>query len=106
MVADQDTLTVLVYFRETNIKFSDIESISIDHEFKKTELRFGNDWYNEILTITDIYKNEYVYYRPLKLDQNKIASDPAYLAEQYENSDFSQLKCYIEKRIPIMQAEI
>ena len=98
MIADSDELSVTMPFRETIIRYSDIESISIDHEFKKAELRGEDDYYNEILTITDINNNKYVYHKKIELDQNKIAKNPAYLTEQFENSEFSRLKTYIEEQ--------
>ena len=60
MIADSDELSVTMPFRETIISYSDIESISLDHEFKKAEIRGEDDFYNEILTITDINKKKYV----------------------------------------------
>ena len=105
MVAEENTLTVKVLFRKTVIRYPDIESISIDHEFRKAELRGEHDGYYEILKITDINKKEYVYFRKLELDQDKIAKDPTLLTEQFEKSEFSQLKTYIEEHTPIMLAE-
>ena len=101
MVADENTLTVKVPLRETAISYSDIESINLNHEFRTAELRGEHDHYNEILTITDINKKKYVYCRPINLDQNAIAMNPDSLKKQFENSDFSQLKRYIEKHIYI-----
>ena len=105
MVAEENTLTVKVLFRKTVIRYSDIESISIDHEFKKAELRGEHDGYYEILKITDINKKEYVYSRKLDFDNNEIATNPEYMKEQFEKSEFSQLKTYIEEHTPIMLAE-
>ncbi len=99
MIADQDELAVTAFFRETIISYSDIENISIDHEFRKAEIRGADDYYNEILTITDINKKEYVYYRKLDLDQDEIATNPEYMKEQFENSKFSKLKAYIEEQM-------
>ncbi|WP_294481032.1 hypothetical protein [uncultured Ruminococcus sp.] len=98
-------MTVKVLFRKTVIRYPDIESISIDHEFKMAELRGEHGRYYEILKITDINKKEYVYSRKLDLDNNEIATNPEYMKEQFEKSEFSQLKTYIEERIPIMQAK-
>ncbi|SFC55880.1 hypothetical protein SAMN02910406_01932 [Ruminococcus albus] len=106
MVADENALNVKVLFRKTAIRYSDIESISLVREFRKPELRGEQNHYNEILTITDINKKKYVYYKKIDLDQDEIAMNPADLTVQFENSTFSQLKRYIEERIPIMQAEI
>ena len=105
MVAEENTLTVKVLFRKTVMRYPDIESISIDHEFKMAELRGEHGRYYEILKITDINKKEYVYSRKLDLDNNEIATNPEYMKEQFEKSEFSQLKTYIEERIPIMQAK-
>lgn len=99
MIADSDELSVTMPFRETIISYSDIESISLDHEFKKAEIRGEDDFYNEILTITDINKKKYVYHKKIELDQNKIAKNPAYLEKQFEKSEFSRLKRYIEEQM-------
>ena len=99
MIADSDELSVTMPFRETIISYSDIESISLDHEFKKAEIRGEDDFYNEILTITDINKKKYVYHKKIELDQNKVAKNPAYLEKQFEKSEFSRLKRYIEEQM-------
>ncbi|MCR5020597.1 hypothetical protein [Ruminococcus sp.] len=99
MVADEYKLKVTVPFRETIISYSDIENISIDHEFRKAEIRGADDYYNEILTITDINKKKYVYHKKIELDQNKVAKSPAYLEKQFEKSEFSRLKRYIEEQM-------
>ena len=99
MVADEYKLKVTVPFRETIISYSDIENIRLEREFRKAELRGEQNWYNEILTITDINKKEYVYYRKLDLDQDEIATNPEYMKEQFENSKFSKLKAYIEEQM-------
>ena len=99
MIADSDELSVTMPFRETIISYSDIESISLDHEFKKAEIRGEDDFYNEILTITDINKKKYVYHKKIELDQNKVAKNPEYMKEQFENSKFSKLKAYIEEQM-------
>ena len=99
MIADSDELSVTMPFRETIISYSDIESISLDHEFTKAEIRGEDDFYNEILTITDINKKKYVYHKKIELDQNKVAKNPAYLEKQFEKSEFSRLKRYIEEQM-------
>ncbi|WP_294481040.1 hypothetical protein [uncultured Ruminococcus sp.] len=99
MIADSDELSVTMPFRETIISYSDIESISLDHEFKKAEIRGEDDFYNEILTITDINKKKYVYHKKIELDQNKVVKNPAYLEKQFEKSEFSRLKRYIEEQM-------
>jgi len=99
MIADSDELSVTMPFRETIISYSDIESISLDHEFKKAEIRGEDDFYNEILTITDINKKKYVYHKKIELDQNKVAKNPEYLEKQFEKSEFSRLKRYIEEQM-------
>lgn len=101
MVADENTLNIKVIFRKTVINYSDIKSISLDHEFREGEMRDEQNWYNEILKITDIHNKEYVYYKKIELNQYEIAMNPALLTEQFEKSEFSQLKAYIEKHIYI-----
>ncbi|WP_024858267.1 hypothetical protein [Ruminococcus albus] len=103
--ADENALNIKVLFKKTVIRYSDIESIRLEHEFRKAKQRGEQNWYGEILKITDINKNEYVYYRKLDLDQDKIAMNPTYLPEQFENSEFAKLQTYIEERIPIMQID-
>ena len=99
MIADSDELSVTMPFRETIISYSDIENIRLEREFRKAEIRGADDYYNEILTITDINKKKYVYHKKIELDQNKVAKNPAYLEKQFENSKFSKLKAYIEEQM-------
>ncbi|SEK37892.1 hypothetical protein [Ruminococcus albus] len=99
MVARKKTLKVTVLFRETVIRYSDIESINIEREFRKAEMRGERDCYNEILTITDIHKKEYVYYRKINIDYDKVAADPDELKKKFENSKFAKLKAYIEEQM-------
>ncbi|WP_207646253.1 hypothetical protein [Ruminococcus albus] len=105
MVADEEKLNIKVLFRENAIRYSDIARINLDREFQKATTRGEHDGYYEKLIITDINNNEYVYCRKLDLDYDAIAKNPAYLASQFENSEFAKLQRYIEERIPIMNAE-
>jgi hypothetical protein len=90
---------------DSHVKFSyfGIKKLIRYDDIKCLELERRNSGFNsknnyvETLTITTKRKT-YVFSAIMDINHDKVAKDPAYLTEQFENSQFSQLKRYIESK--------
>jgi hypothetical protein len=91
-----DTQVKFSYFgRNTVISYDNIEKLSIERRSNVRSVKGYTDrFYVETLTITTA-EREYSFSAKMDIDYNKIAMDPAYLNEQFENSQFSRLRRYI-----------
>ena len=92
-----DTQVKFSYFgRNTVISYDNIEKLSIERRSNVHSIKgYTDKFYVETLTITTA-EREYSFSAKMDIDYNKIATNPAYLNEQFENSPFSHLIHYIE----------
>lgn len=95
---------------DTQVKFSHlgIKKIIRYDDIEDMGLKLSNDEYNirsryvETLTIYT-KKKTYVFYAKVYINYYKAAKDPAYLTKQFETSQFSQLKRFIESKMDTIQ---
>jgi hypothetical protein len=99
--ADDTQVTFSHLGRKTVIKFNDIKELKLEHRHNERNVKGGvQRCYVETLTIY-AKENTYVFSAEMDIDYDKVAKDPAYMTEQFENGKFSRLKRYIEKHIYI-----
>ncbi|SEK37636.1 hypothetical protein [Ruminococcus albus] len=81
------------------IKYSDIWNIEIKREHHDT--RYGTKCEETICF--ELNDRKLMFKAPLDINYDKVEIDPTYLTKQFETSQFSQLKRFIESKMDIIQ---
>jgi hypothetical protein len=98
-IADDTEVIFSSFGKDTVIRYEDISDLSIERRNNERRVRGGTErCYVETLTIFSSDENTYCFSAKLDIDYDEIANNPAYLTEQFENSEFSRLKTYIEEQ--------
>jgi hypothetical protein len=97
--ADDTQVTFSHLGRKTVINFNDIKELKLEHRHNERNVKGGvQRCYVETLTITTAVRI-YSFSAEMDIDYDKVAQDPASMTAQFENSEFSRLKRYIEEQM-------
>jgi hypothetical protein len=96
--ADATQVTFSYFGKDTVISYDEIENMLIERRHNELRTKSGiQRCYVETLTINTKEKT-YVFSAKMDIDYDEIAMNPALLAKQFEKSEFSRLKTYIEEQ--------
>lgn len=99
--AGETSLKIKRLFKTTVIRYGKIKSIEITRELREPELRGDQRHYVEIMNI-DIGEDEPIELcRKLDIDMEALVEHPEELKKQFDESEFNELKQYIEDRMPM-----
>lgn len=98
--ADSNSVEFRLLFKKTNIRYRDIKSIKVTHEYAKPQIRGDVGGYREIIKFV-CKSGEYRFENIMDIDLEQTAADPESLSEQFERGRFMRLKNYISKQTGI-----
>lgn len=98
--ADGNTVVFRLLFKKINIRYRDIKSIEVTHEYAKPQIRGDVGGYREIIKFV-CRDGEHCFENIMDIDFEQTAANPESLTEQFERGRFMQLKNYISRRTGI-----
>ena len=98
--ADGNAVVFRLLFKNINIRYSDIISITVTREYAKPQIRGDVGGYREIIKFV-CKSGEYRFENIMDIDLEQTAADPESLTEQFERGRFMRLKNYISKQTGI-----
>ena len=93
---------IKAFIKTDVIKYSDIRSMEITREHNDT--RYGTKWVETICF--DLGSSKLTFSAAMDIDYDAVAKNPTYLTKQFETSQFSQLKRFIESKMDTIQGGI
>ncbi|MCR5540902.1 MAG: hypothetical protein K6F71_08840 [Ruminococcus sp.] len=98
--ADDTQVTFSYFGKYTVISYDEIENLLTERRHNELRTKSGiQRCYVDTLKIITSDGDTYCFSAKMDIDYDKIAMNPAYLNEQFENSQFSRLKHYIEDNL-------
>jgi hypothetical protein len=95
--ADDTQVTFSYFIKYTFIRYDEIERLLIERHHNERRVKGGTErCYVETIKIITTDGKTYQFSAKMDIDYDKVAANPAYLTEQFENSQFSRLKRHIE----------
>lgn len=98
--SDGNSVEFRLLFKKINIRYRDIISIEVTHEYAKPQIRGDVGGYREIIKFV-CKSGEYRFENIMDIDLEQTAADPESLTEQFERGRFMRLKNYISKQTGI-----
>ena len=98
--ADRNAVEFRILFKKINIRYSNIKSIEVTHEYAKPQIRGDVGRYKEIIKFV-CRDGEYRFENIMDIDFAQTAAAPESLSEQFERGKFIRLKNYISRQTGI-----
>lgn len=98
--SDGNSVEFRLLFKKINIRYRDIISIEVTHEYAKPQIRGDVGGYREIIKFV-CKSGEYRFENIMDIDFEQTAADPESLTGQFERGRFMRLKKYISKQTGI-----
>lgn len=96
-IAGKNFVEFKLLFKKINIRYSNIKSIKVTHEYAKPQIRGDVGGYKEIIKFV-CGDGEYQFENIMDIDFEQTAAEPENLSEQFDRGKFMRLKNYISRQ--------